>query len=160
MLYDPTGIESPIKEQKGLGLLDTETTFNEKKTTTQAIAKRDNYILKGYEIHMGTTKRGLNSMPFSTIQETNGQPEKREDGAVSNDGTVIGTYLHGIFDNPYWTRRLLNRLRVAKGMAPLIDTTVSISDYKDQQYEKLAQLFAQNVDMDKFNQILQDSTKE
>lgn len=160
MLYDPTGIESPIKEQKGLGLLDTETTFNEKKTTTQAVAKRNNYILKGYEIHMGTTKRGLNSTPFSTIQETNGQPENREDGAVSTDGTVIGTYLHGIFDNPYWTRHLLNQLRVAKGMAPLVDTTVSISGYKNQQYEKLAQLFAQNVDMDKFNQILQDSTKE
>ena len=44
-------------------------------------------------------------------------------------------------------------------MAPFVDTTVSISNYKDQQYEKLAQLFAQNVDMDKFNQILQDSTK-
>ena len=40
MLHDPTGIESPIKEQEGLGLLDTETTFNEEKTTTQAVAKR------------------------------------------------------------------------------------------------------------------------
>ena len=148
-----------FRSQKGLGLLDTETTFNEKKTTTQAIARRNNYILKGYEIHMGTTKCGPNSTPFSTIQETNGQPENREDGAVRTDGTVIGTYLHGIFDNPYWTRHLLNRIRAAKGMAPLVDTTVSISNYKDQQYEKLAQLFAQNVDMDKFNQILQDSTK-
>ncbi|WP_271901516.1 cobyric acid synthase [Limosilactobacillus reuteri] len=159
MLHDPTGIESPIKEQEGLGLLDTETTFNEEKTTTQAVAKRNNYILKGYEIHMGTTKLGPNATPFSTIKETNGQSENREDGAINNDGTVIGTYLHGIFDNPYWTRHLLNRIRAAKGMAPLVDTTVSISNYKDQQYEKLAQLFAQNVDMEKFDQILQDSTK-
>ena len=159
MLHDPTGIESPIKEQEGLGLLDPETTFNEEKTTTQAVAKRNNYILKGYEIHMGTTKLGPNATPFSTIKETNGQSENREDGAINNDGTVIGTYLHGIFDNPYWTRHLLNRIRAAKGMAPLVDTTVSISNYKDQQYEKLAQLFAQNVDMEKFDQILQDSTK-
>ena len=159
MLHDPTGIESPIKEQEGLGLLDTETTFNEEKTTTQAVAKRNNYILKGYEIHMGTTKLGPNATPFSTIKETNGQSENREDGAINNDGTVIGTYLHGIFDNPYWTRHLLNQIRTAKGMAPLVDTTVSISDYKDQQYERLAQLFAQNVDMEKFDQILQDSTK-
>ena len=49
-LYDPEAIESPIKEQAGLGLLDTETTFNEQKTTTQAVAKRKNYTLKGYEI--------------------------------------------------------------------------------------------------------------
>ena len=159
ILHDPKGIESPIKEQEGLGLLDTETTFNEEKTTTQAVAKRNNYILKGYEIHMGTTKLGPNATPFSTIKETNGQSENREDGAINNDGTVIGTYLHGIFDNPYWTRHLLNRIRAAKGMAPLVDTTVSISNYKDQQYEKLAQLFAQNVDMEKFDQILQDSTK-
>ena len=108
---------------------------------------------------MGTTKLGPNATPFSTIKETNGQSENREDGAINNDGTVIGTYLHGIFDNPYWTRHLLNRIRAAKGMAPLVDTTVSISNYKDQQYEKLAQLFAQNVDMEKFDQILQDSTK-
>ena len=158
-LYDPEAIESPIKEQAGLGLLDTETTFNEQKTTTQAVAKRKNYTLKGYEIHMGTTKLGLNATPFSVIYTTNGQSESREDGAVSSDGTVMGTYLHGIFDNPYWTRHFLNKIRTSKGLAPLVNTNVSISDYKDQQYEKLAQLFEQNVDMEKFEQILHDSTK-
>jgi adenosylcobyric acid synthase len=159
MLHDPEGIESPIKEQAGLGLLDTETIFNEQKTTTQAVAKRKNYELKGYEIHMGTTKLGLNATPFAEIQETNGQPERREDGAVNNDGTVIGTYLHGIFDNPYWTRHLLNKIRTAKGLAPLVNTNVSISEYKDQQYERLARLFAENVDMEKLKQILQESEK-
>lgn len=159
MLHDPEKIESPIKKQAGLGLLDTETTFNEEKTTTQAVAKRKSYTLKGYEIHMGTTKLGLNSTPFSTICMTNGQKEQREDGAVSSDGTVMGTYLHGIFDNLYWTRHLLNKIRTAKGLAPLVDTNISISDYKDQQYEKLAQLFEKNVDMKKFEQILHDSAK-
>ncbi|MBD5805809.1 cobyric acid synthase [Limosilactobacillus walteri] len=159
MLYDPAGVESPIKEQSGLGLLDIETTFNNEKTTTQAVAKRNNYTLKGYEIHMGSTKRGPNAVPFSVIQETNGKAENREDGAVNNDETIIGTYLHGIFDNPYWTRHLLNKIRIAKGMAPLVNTNISISDYKDQQYERLAQLFEQNVDMEKFNQILQNSIR-
>ena len=78
-LYDPEAIESPIKEQAGLGLLDTETTFNEQKTTTQAVAKRKNYTLKGYEIHMGTTKLGLNATPFSVICTTNGQLKKALD---------------------------------------------------------------------------------
>ena len=159
MLHDPEGIESPIKEQAGLGLLDTETIFNEQKTTTQAVAKRKNYQLKGYEIHMGTTKLGPNATSFAEIQETNGQPERREDGAVNNDGTVFGTYLHGIFDNPYWTRHLLNKIRTAKELAPLVDTNVSISEYKDQQYERLAQLFVENVDMEKLKQILQESEK-
>lgn len=158
-LRDPEGIESPIGEQAGLGLLDTATVFNDKKTTTQAVAKRKNYTLIGYEIHMGTTKLGLNATPFSTIWMTNGQAEQREDGAVNSDGSVIGTYLHGIFDNPYWTRHLLNKIRIAKGLAPLVNTNISISEYKDQQYEKLAQLFEDNVDMEKFEQILRDSTK-
>lgn len=158
-LNDPNHIESPISHQHGLGLLDTATLFNDEKTTTQAKAKRGNYLLTGYEIHMGATTLGPNASPFSTIVETNGQPEHREDGAVNNDGTVIGTYLHGIFDNPHWTRHLLNRIRVAKGLAPLVNTKISISDYKDQQYEKLAHLFEENVDMAKFDQILRDSAK-
>ena len=53
----------------------------------------------------------------------------------------------------------MNKIRTSKGLAPLVNTNVSISDYKDQQYEKLAQLFEQNVDMEKFEQILHDSTK-
>ncbi|MBB1079432.1 cobyric acid synthase [Limosilactobacillus sp. STM2_1] len=159
MLYDPEKIESSIKEQAGLGLLDVATTFNEEKTTTQAVAKRRNFTLKGYEIHMGTTNLGINATPFSTICMTNGKAEQREDGAVNSDETVMGTYLHGIFDNPYWTRHLLNKVRMAKGLAPLVDTNVSISDYKDQQYEKLARLFEENVDMEKFTQVLRDSTK-
>ncbi len=159
-LLDPEGIESPIKEQDGLGLLDTETIFNEEKTTTQAVAKRKNYVLKGYEIHMGATKLGPNAIPFSEIRETNGKAEKREDGAMNEAGTVFGTYLHGIFDNPYWTRDLLNQIRTAKGLAPLVDTKVSLSKYKDEQYERLAHMVEENVDMDKLLQILHDSEKE
>lgn len=56
-------------------------------------------------------------------------------------------------------RDFLNKIRTSKGLAPLVNTNVSISDYKDKQYEKLAQLFEQNVDMGKFEQILHDSTK-
>lgn len=160
LLRDSNHVESPISTQEGLGLLDTETIFNDQKTTTQAVAKRGNYRLQGYEIHMGITKLGPNATPFSTIVQTNGQPMQREDGAVNHDATVIGTYLHGVFDNPHWTRHLLNRIRVNKGMAPLVNTQVSISDYKDRQYEKLAKLFIDNVDMAKFDQILQASSQD
>lgn len=160
MLFDPNEVESTIKEQSGLGLLDTETVFNGEKTTTQTVAKRGNYQLDGYEIHMGRTTRGSNALPFSTIVQTNGEPENRLDGATNAENTVIGTYLHGVFDNQYWTRNLLNQIRSAKGMVPLVNTNVSISDHKDRQYDRLAEMFKENVDMDLFNQILADSEKQ
>ena len=153
-LKDPDAIESAIPTQRGLGLLDTETTFNPQKTTTQAHAQHGHFELDGYEIHMGTTTLGPNARPFATIISTNGQAESRLDGAVSSDGTVFGTYLHGVFDNAHWTRHFLNEVRVTKGLVPLVNTQISLSEYKDQQYNRLAQLFKENVDLDRFNQIL------
>ncbi|QLL69184.1 cobyric acid synthase [Lactobacillus sp. 3B(2020)] len=158
-LADPDAIESSIKEQRGLGLLDTETVFNPVKTTTQSIAKHGHFDLKGYEIHMGTTKLGPNARPFATIISTNGKEEQRLDGAMNTDGTVLGTYLHGVFDNEHWTRHFLNEVRVAKGLAPLVNTKVSLSDYKNHQYDRLAQMFKENVDLKKFNAILAGEDK-
>ena len=68
--------------------------------------------------------------------------------------TVFGTYLHGVFYNAHWTRHFLNEVRVTNGLAPLVNTQISLSEYKDQQYNRLAQLFKENVDLDRFNQIL------
>ncbi|MGO1969493.1 MAG: cobyric acid synthase [Levilactobacillus brevis] len=156
-LQDPEEVESTIIQQKGLGLLDTVTQFNQHKTTTQATAKRGHLVLNGYEIHMGTTVLGPNAHAFATIITNNGLDTNRSDGAISADGTVWGTYLHGIFDNAKWARQLLNQLRQAKGLSPLVDTTLSLSAYKEQQYDKLAQTFEDNVDMSKLNQILSAS---
>lgn len=156
-LNDPTGIESPITQQAGLGLLDTVTTFNQTKTTTQATALHGHDELQGYEIHMGATVLGPNARPFATITTNNGEATDREDGAVSPSGQVWGTYLHGIFDNAEWTRHLLNQLRVAKGLQPLVDTTLSLTAYKEAQYDKLAKVLEDNLDMDLVDQILADS---
>lgn len=153
-LADPEGIESEIAHQAGLGLLDTTTVFTNEKTTTQALGHRGQYSLRGYEIHMGETSLGPSANSFMMIEETNGRAENRLDGAVNPAGTVLGTYLHGLFDNQHWTRHLLNQLRVKKGLAPLVDTGLSLSDYQDQQYERLAKLFENNVDMDAFMKIL------
>lgn len=156
-LRDPDEIESTIMHQAGLGLLDTKTVFNRVKTTTQAIAQKGHLQLKGYEIHMGTTTLGPNAKPFAQIIRTNGEPTNRLDGAVAIDGTVWGTYLHGIFDNTKWTRQLLNQLRQAKGLAPLVDTSLPLSAYKEEQYNRLAQVFTENIDMAELDRILAES---
>lgn len=156
-LHDPNHVESPITDQDGLQLLDIQTTFTGEKTTTQAIAKRQDVALHGYEIHMGETTLGTEATPFSKIIENNGEPEDRLDGAVSADGSVWGTYLHGIFDNTAWTRHLLDQLRVAKGLEPLHAKNESMAEYKEEQYEKLAKIVEENVDMAKIDQILAES---
>ncbi|WP_203649147.1 cobyric acid synthase [Secundilactobacillus yichangensis] len=153
-LADPEHVESEMTVQDGLGLLDVATTFTGEKTTTQAVAKHGHTELRGYEIHMGETTLGPGAKSFATIVENNGQPEKRLDGAVNPDGSVWGTYLHGIFDNTAWTRQLLDRLRVAKGLQPLRLVGKPMSAYREEQYEKLANVIEDNVDMAKIDQII------
>lgn len=156
-LHDEQQVESAIKHQAGLGLIDAETYFNPTKTTTQAEAWHDDFKLTGYEIHMGTTKLGPTARPYTKIVTNNGVKTARDDGAINDDGTVFGTYLHGIFDNQLWTRHLLNQLRERKGLEPIYTPGVSLNTYKEQQYDKLAATLRQHLDMAAIYQILADS---
>jgi adenosylcobyric acid synthase len=89
---DPDGIEGPPGKVEGLGLLDVETILSDEKrlepvrgTTT------DGAPFFGYEMHMGVTEGTDRARPFAHL--AGGTPE----GAVSADGCVIGTYIHGLF---------------------------------------------------------------
>ncbi|MBV0930404.1 cobyric acid synthase [Lentilactobacillus sp. IMAU92037] len=154
-LRDPESVESDLKSQTGLGLLDTDTVFNEVKTTTQAEAKHSGQLLTGYEIHMGTTTLGPQMRPFSRIISNNGKPTHRDDGAVNQDGSVFGTYLHGLFDNIDWTRQFLNSVREKKGLKPLGKAVErQFNTYKENQYDRLANVFKEHVDMNRIDEIL------
>ncbi len=147
-LKDPQKVESEHGTVEGLNLLNVETTFLEKKTTTQvhAITYKENRALSGYEIHMGETTWSEEE-PFARIVSENGQKSQRADGAISQDGQVLGTYLHGIFDNNKWTRHWLNQVRIRKGLAPITDLITPINEYKNREYDKLASLLRENLDM-------------
>lgn len=71
--------------------------------------------ISGYEIHMGVSETGADAIPFAQMHEKNREPCNHADGAVSPDGSVMGSYLHGIFDRNNFTRPLLNQLRKKKG---------------------------------------------
>jgi adenosylcobyric acid synthase len=75
------------------------------------------------------------------------------DGAVSEDGLVFGTYLHGLFDSNDFTRTLINTLRARKGLPPL-DSTVDYAHYKAQQFDLLADAMRKNIDIDRIYQIM------
>jgi adenosylcobyric acid synthase len=125
-VLDPGGIESSIKEAVGLELLPVETEILLEKETHQALAYLEeagqtispecNGVLTGYEIHMGKTTHFGIPRPFSRIFRRGSNSVTIEDGTVSNNGRIFGTYLHGIFENLRFKESYLNRIRQEKGM--------------------------------------------
>ena len=123
---DPHGVESSLKEAEGLELLDAVTVLVAHKETHQVEATllpeafhavpRCRKELTGYEIHMGETILGRSAHPFARITRRSGVDVEVIDGAVSPDGRVFGTYLHGILDNDSFRTALVNRFRKQKGL--------------------------------------------
>jgi len=94
-IHDPLGLEGPPGSTPGLGLLDLETTLAADKRLTNVSGRLtlDEAPVTGYEIHAGvTTGPGL-ARPAVLLNDG-------PDGAISPDGQVLGTYLHGLFDAP------------------------------------------------------------
>ncbi len=89
---DPDGIEGPPAQASGIGLLDVETTMTGDKrlTTVEALHVLTGQQFDGYEIHIGRSEGPDRARPFARVA---GQDE----GAISPDGRVAGSYLHGMF---------------------------------------------------------------
>lgn len=146
-IVDPHQVESARMQSDGLALVDIETTLLEKKETRMVQGKLtglyESITVEGYEIHMGVTK--LNGeTPFATFVDARTHVE-RMDGVIASDGRVIGTYLHGIFHNDKFRMSWLNELRRGAGLAAR-NETVSIQDYREDAYERLADIVRANVD--------------
>lgn len=92
VVRDPEGIEGPAGETPGLGLLDIETVMTPDKrlTRTRATHAATGLDVEGYEIHIGRSDGPARTRPFAFVE---GAPE----GAVSADGRITGSYLHGLF---------------------------------------------------------------
>jgi adenosylcobyric acid synthase len=105
---DPDGIEGPAGETRGLGLLDVTTVMTEQKTLTRvtAVHAATNQPISAYEIHIGHTDGPDRTRPFALLD---GAPE----GAVSSDGRVYGSYLHGLFASDDFRRAFLAQLNIA-----------------------------------------------
>ncbi|MBI4777612.1 cobyric acid synthase [Candidatus Desantisbacteria bacterium] len=153
-IIDTEHAESAVEKTNGLGLLDITTTFLPQKLTTQIKAQvyyelfeTGGLEITGYEIHMGQTTYGNGIAPLFNIIS----PENRYDGAVCKDGLIMGTYIHGLFDNHGFRRVFINYLRKRKGL-PSHTTTKQIS--KEAEYDNLAALIRENVDMERIYSML------
>ncbi|RWO34912.1 MAG: cobyric acid synthase [Mesorhizobium sp.] len=110
VVRDPDGIEGSATETEGLGLLDVETVMQPEKTVRNVSARSVQFDLplEGYEIHLGRTTGPDTLRPSAVI---NGA----DDGAVSADGKVSGTYLHGLFSADAFRAKFLENLGVKGG---------------------------------------------
>ncbi|WP_273726500.1 cobyric acid synthase [Brucella gallinifaecis] len=101
-ISDPDGIEGQVRDIDGLGLLDVETMMGQEKVVRKVAAHSRLYdtALEGYEIHIGRTNGPDAIRPFSRIGD-------HDDGAVSANGRIMGTYLHGVFASDEFRRRFL-----------------------------------------------------
>ena len=109
--------------------------------TDGAVVEED---VRGYEIHMGMVEpRYPDASPFE-IRSRNGRMEVRSDGAISSDGMVVGTMLHGLFENEVIRARTLSFLRRRKGLSE--PTSIQRIPSKQAEYDRLEAAVREHID--------------
>lgn len=134
-IHDPSGIEGEAGSSDGLGWFDLETTLGLEKrlAKVQGHLSIDSALIHGYEIHAGVTSGAALSHPAVRL-------ETGDDGALSQDGQILGTYLHGLFESNAACSALL-------GWAGL--NAPEEHDYaaiREAAFERLADMVEQHLD--------------
>jgi adenosylcobyric acid synthase len=136
-IRDPTGIEGPPGTAAGLGLLAVETTLSvDKRLEPVRGTTGDGVSVAGYEMHMGVTQGPDCARPFARLAD--GAPE----GAVSADGQVIGTYMHGIFSDDRQRSAWLTRLAAGP-------SAIRYESLIEETLDRLAAHLARHIDLDR-----------
>ena len=150
-LYDPDGIESPVKAAAGLGILPLTTTFAARKETHRVraavrpeaaragalLAGAADAPIAGYEIHMGQTTGADCVSPFAVSDRADAPvtADTARDGALDPAGRALGTYIHGLFHNAAVRRAILRELARRKGTT-LPEGGADLA--RDREYDRLA----------------------
>jgi adenosylcobyric acid synthase len=142
-VHDPTGLEGRPGSSEGLSLLPIETTLKAPKTTTLTQFSWNEQHGAGYEIHMGQTVRTGGS-PLYEISKRNHNACRDEDGCVSADSKTMGTYIHGLFDNPGILKQWLNHI----GLRDVDVSDVGGIDARNREYDLLAAHFEKHIDVE------------
>ncbi len=133
MIHDPDGHDGAPGSDAGLGLLDVETHMAAEKRLTRITGRALGQPIEGYEIHLGRTAGPDSARPFAHIPAP--------DGAISADGRVAGTYLHGLFsDNAFRAAWLAQA-----GVASALDYGAGV----DQVLDRLAAHLETHLDIER-----------
>ena len=155
-ISDPEGVEAG-GDMRGMGLLEADTVFLGEKERTRVSGRMEHACgvfrelngvsFTGYEIHMGQTS---GQTDLSRLEQ---------DGRAKTDGmareNVWGSYVHGIFDQGEFARAFVSCLLRAKGLDPA-QGVENWEDYKQRQYDLLADGVRQSMDMEKIYTILEE----
>ena len=142
---DPEQVEAAGEtEIRGMGLLPLDTIFRGQKVQTQTegvfsgveglLRDLNGMAYQGYEIHMGRSDEALPPL-------------------VGN-GNVYGSYVHGVFDAPGICDTILKALCGRKGIDFSALGTFDMTEYKERQYDLLADTVRSNLDMDLVYRVL------
>lgn len=161
-LRDPDNVEHG-GSLAGMQLLDTETLFVQEKTRTQVkgrfnqlngvLAKLSGVPFNGYEIHMGISAAS-EARPLTLIENVSGQAVKKSDGCAS--GNVVGSYVHGLFDEGEVAGTIVECLLQSKGLDSSRIKRIDCKEYKEKQYDLLAEEIRKAVDMEAIYGILKE----
>ena len=136
-IRDPQGVEGRAGDADGLGLLDVETILTaDKRLEPVRGTTSDGIPFSGYEMHMGLTEGPDRARPFARL--SNGSSE----GALSADGRVSGTYIHGLFADDRQRSAWLQRFGVAQ-------TAIAYDALVDETLDRLAAHLVAHIDLDR-----------
>lgn len=134
---DAEGLEGKPGKVAGLGLLPLTTRMvaGKQLRNVRGVTVADGATVTGYEIHNGVSDGVALSSPLFDL-------EGRLEGAVSDDGHILGTYLHGLFDHPEACQSLLKQLGLVNGEQ---------SDYqahRERELDRLADMLEEHIDIE------------
>jgi adenosylcobyric acid synthase len=153
-IADPHGVETAGPCVEGLGLLGVDTEFAPRKILSRVEAEGvapeglgRSCPAIGYEVHQGVSRRRTGVGPWLRLRRQPGGAVV-EDGAVSADGRVCGTYVHGLFDDARFCRALVDALRRRRGLPPLGEQDwLSQREFAARRYARLAGWLAEHCDL-------------
>jgi adenosylcobyric acid synthase len=133
-VHDPLGLEGPPRSVAGLALLDFETTLQGEKHLERVTGTVLGAAMSGYEIHMGASSGPALQRPAVELAA-------RSDGALSSDGRILATYVHGLFEAPEACAALLAWAGLE---AP---ARIDYRALREASIERLADAIAAHVDL-------------
>lgn len=141
---DPHGIEGEAGRSDGFGWLDLHTTLASHKQlrNVQGTLAFGDARVRGYEIHCGVSEGAALSRPACRFDDA------RDDGAMSADGQVIGTYLHGVFDHPEALSALLRWAGLHDAQA------LEVHALREQSIDRLADAVEAHLDVDALRRLI------
>ncbi len=154
-IHDPHHLENQETEVDAFNFFDYETTIEPDKVTRQV---RRNTLsgpvfgtgltVEGYEIHMGRTRFKSKYAPL--FAEENGEDSL---GVSNEEGTVIGTYLHGVLDNDGLRNAFLRHVCERRGL-PALENPFDYRAFREEQLDRLEKLVTDSIDINKLNSIV------